>query len=229
MGQHKIETHLHTKHTSRCGWLDAETLVTKYKEAGYDAIVVTDHYNRTTFEYLKVDLQSPSADKLGAFLNGYHKMVDAGEKIGVKVFRGAELRFDESDNDYLLYGYTDDLLADPESVIKMGIATFGPIAKAAGALIIQAHPYRDMCTPAIACYIDGVEVYNASPRHDSHDAMALQYAKDYGLIQTSGSDCHRLEDIGRAGIISQTMPSESFGMMRLIRSRCYQLITPDNK
>lgn len=218
-----IETHLHTTHTSKCGWLTADELAPKYKEAGYDAVIVTDHYNRTTFDYLKVDLSAPG-DKLTPFLSGYHKMAEVGLKCGLRVFRGAELRFDESDNDYLLFGYTDELLADPESVFRMGIAAFSQLAHSKGALIIQAHPYRKGCTPAIACYLDGVEVYNASPRHDSHNEMAAAYAQQFGLITTSGSDCHRLEDIGRAGIISTTMPSESFGMMRLIRSRNYELI-----
>ena len=43
---YKIETHLHTTHTSKCGHLTAPVLAKAYKEAGYDAITVTDHYNR---------------------------------------------------------------------------------------------------------------------------------------------------------------------------------------
>ena len=59
MGMHKIETHLHTKIVSKCGWLSPEELIAGYKAAGYDAIVVTDHYNRTTFEYLGIDTRAP--------------------------------------------------------------------------------------------------------------------------------------------------------------------------
>ena len=109
---HKIETHLHTKIVSKCGWLSPEELIAGYKAAGYDAIVVTDHYNRTTFEYLGIDTRAPG-DKVGAFLDGYRRMAELGEREGIRVFKGAELRFDESENDYLLYGYADDLLADP--------------------------------------------------------------------------------------------------------------------
>lgn len=220
---HKIETHLHTNHVSKCGWLDAEALIKGYQDAGYSGIIVTDHYNRITFDYLGIDPAAP-VDRVGPFLEGYRRMKELGEKVGIHVFKGAELRFDESENDYLLYGWRDDLLADPESIFRMGIAAFYPLAHAAGATLIQAHPYRAKCTPAIACYLDGVEVRNLNPRHDSHNRRAQEYARQFGLIATSGSDCHRTEDIALGGILSRTLPSDSMGMARLIRSRNYTLL-----
>jgi len=229
MAEHLIETHLHTTHTSKCGWLKAEELVPRYKQAGYDGIIVTDHFNRTTFDYLKIDLHDPRVDKVAAFLSGYSHMTAAAEGTGIRIYRGAELRFDESDNDYLLYGYTDELLANPEAIFKMGIAAFAPIARGQGALIIQAHPYRAKCTPAIACYLDGVEVANVNGRHPNFNARAEEYAQQFGLIRTCGSDCHRLEDIALGGIVTSELPSDSFGMMRLIRSRNYQLISDVRK
>lgn len=220
---YKIETHLHTTHSSKCGWLDAKTLVDGYKAAGYSGIIVTDHFNRTTFEYLGVDLAS-SENKVQRFLDGYYRMREEGEKQGIHIYKGAELRFDESENDYLLYGYRDDLLADPEEIFRMGIAAFSPIARGQGALIVQAHPYRKKCTPAIACYLDGVEVRNMNPRHDSHNDRAEEYAQEFGLLRTAGSDCHRTEDIAVSGILANEWPSDSLSMARLIRSRRYTLI-----
>ena len=62
-----------------------------------------------------------------------------------------------------------------------------------GALVIQAHPYRE------ASYINhirlfprqvhGVEVINAS-RTDFENNMAKIYAKNYGLLEFAGSDNH---------------------------------------
>ena len=220
---YKIETHMHTKYSSKCGWLDAQTLAEGYKAAGYDAVIVTDHYNRTTFDHLGVNLHDGS-DKVEAFLTGYRQMLQAGEQVGLKVFRGAELRFDESDNDYLLYGWRDELLADPESIFAMGIAAFSPIARGQGALLVQAHPYRKKNTPAIARYLDGVEILNQNPRHESHNDRAMEYAQQFGLLGLAGSDCHRMEDIGVSGILTNELPSDSFGMMRLIRSRNFRLM-----
>ena len=222
---YKIEPHLHTKHTSKCGWMTAQELIAGYKAAGYDAIIVTDHYNRTTFDYLGVDTTAPGS-KVKPFLEGFYRMAELGEKAGIRVFKGAELRFDECDNDYLLFGYRDDLLAEPEDIFRMGIAGFSPIARGQGAVLVQAHPYRKKCTPAIACYLDGVEVINAHPRHDSHNDRAQAYAEEFGLIRLAGSDCHQTPDIARSGILSDTLPADTFELADLIRSGNYTLIEP---
>lgn len=220
---YKIETHLHTTHVSKCGKLEAPVLAGAYKAAGYSGIIVTDHYNRTTFDYLGVDLAG-SGDKVGPFLDGYRRLRQACAPLGIQVYRGAELRFDECENDYLLYGWRDDLLADPETVFRMGIAAFAPVARAAGAVLVQAHPYRAKCTPAIACYLEGVEVRNLNPRHDSRNDRAEEYAQQFGLLSLSGSDCHRTEDIALGGILTKELPSDSMSMARLIRSRRYTLL-----
>ena len=220
---YKIETHLHTTHVSKCGKMTAKEIVDAYKAAGFDALIVTDHYNRTTYDYLGIDPASKT-DRIHHFLDGYKRVKEEAEKQGLKVFMGAELRFDECENDYLFYGWDPDILSDPEDVFRMGIARFAPIARSQGCLIVQAHPYRDGCTPAIACYLDGVEVINPNPRHNSRNERALEYAQQFGLLMTSGSDCHRPEDVARGGIITQRMPSDSMEMMRLIRSRRFELI-----
>ena len=217
---YKIETHLHTNHTSKCGWLDAAALAEGYAKAGYAAVAVTDHYNRDTFEYLNIDTTCPG-DVITPFLEGFRRMEAECAKWGLKVYKGAELRFDESCNDYLLYNYPDELLADPEKIFHLGIAAFAPLAREAGALLIQAHPYRKKCTPAIACYLDGVEVLNCNPRHDSRNDRAEEYAALHGLLRTGGSDCHRTEDIGLGGILAEELPEDTAGLARLIREgRC---------
>ena len=103
---YKIELHLHTKYSSGCGQMSAKELIDGYLDAGYDAIVVTDHYNRDTYRMKNIDTTVPG-DKLTPFLEGYRKMVEEAEGRGIKIYRGAELRFDGSFNDYLLYNYPD--------------------------------------------------------------------------------------------------------------------------
>lgn len=220
---YKIETHLHTSHVSRCGYLDAEELVGRYAAAGYGGIIVTDHFNRITFDYLGLDPSGPE-DKVAAFLDGVHRMEEEGAKRGLRIYKGAELRFDECENDYLLYGWPDELLADPEAVFRMGVAAFAPLVRAAGALMIQAHPYRHGCTPAIACYLDGVEVRNMNPRHDSRNDLAEEYAVQFGLLRLEGSDCHQPGDEARAGILVEELPENSKAMAELIRAGRYTLI-----
>ncbi len=222
---YRIETHLHTAYVSHCGWLGAQALIRMYAAGGYSAICVTDHYNRDTFDYLETDLSAPGS-RADEFLLGFRRLQREAERYGILVYEGAELRFDGSDNDYLLYGFHRSLIADPDPIMRGGLAKFSERCRADGALLIQAHPFREKCTPAPAEYIDGVEVQNTNPRHDSRDSLALSYAKKHHLLMTAGSDCHRPGDECRSGILSDTLPKDGFEFARLIRSGNYRLIRP---
>lgn len=223
---YKIETHLHTTYISHCGWLGAQALIRMYVEGGYNAICVTDHYNRDTFRYLEMDLSTPES-KTDDFLLGYHRLKIEAEKYNIRVFEGAELRFDGSENDYLLYGFHHDLLANPEEIMQGGLPAFAEKYRSDGALLIQAHPFRKKCTPAAPQYLDGVEVYNANPRHDNHNNLAMAFAEENQLIKTAGSDCHRPGDQCRSGILTNTLPRDSFEFAELLRSGDYKLIISD--
>ena len=41
----KIELHIHTTGFSYCGKLSAAEIVERYSKAGFDAIVITNHFN----------------------------------------------------------------------------------------------------------------------------------------------------------------------------------------
>lgn len=218
----KIETHLHTCYSSSCGQLSAEEIVEGYLAAGYSGLIVTDHYNRDTFQMLGMDTARPGAH-LQAFLQGYEKLKTAGEMQGLKVYRGAEVRFDGSWNDYLLYGYSDKLLRDPEAVFTMGVEAFYEKCKADGALLIHAHPYRNGGQPTTPEALDGVEVCNMNHHHDNRNDLALAFARKYGLLETSGSDCHEVAHIGNGGILVERLPENEQVLVELLRSRNYKL------
>ena len=226
---YRIELHCHTNHTSKCGRLTAEETARGYRDAGYSGIVVTDHYNRDTVAYMNIDVNDP-ADVLKKFLLGYEMMKEAGEKYGLRVYRGAELRFDECVNDYILLNWKPELLGNMGGILPMSIVEFSRLARreAPESFLYQAHPYREKCTPAIACYLEGIEILNTSPRHDSRDALAKEYAERHGLIGLAGSDCHRTEDIGRSGILTETLPKDEEELTALIRSGQFSVIEPEN-
>ncbi len=224
---YKIEMHLHTKYASECGKMDAKEIVDAYLSAGFHGVVVTDHYNRRTHWHPR--MRESTAETLWGFTEGYLKVLEAGEKAGLKVYRGAEIRFDENNNDYLLYNYPDSLLSDPEALFAMGLEKFYPLSKASGALLLQAHPFRDTCRPVCIPmdphFLDGIEVCNANLHHDSHNDMALAMAEENPhLIRVSGSDCHRPEDVGLGGILCNTLPEDESALAALLRSGNYQLL-----
>ena len=44
--QFKLDIHVHTSETSSCGQVSAQEAVRLYEQAGYDGIIITDHYHR---------------------------------------------------------------------------------------------------------------------------------------------------------------------------------------
>ena len=220
---YKIETHLHTVYSSRCGHLDAETIVTGYLKAGYHGVAVTDHFNRVTCDFLGIDPRKPE-NLTELFLEGYYRVREEGEKRGLRVYKGAEFRFDGSDNDYLVYGYDNKLLEKPDALFKEGLSRFSRRCRESGVLILQAHPYRGACSPAHAGFLDGVETKNRNPDWDNHNDRALVFAEKHSLLKTSGSDCHTPAQIGRGGILAETLPEDDSGFIRLLRSGQYRLL-----
>lgn len=198
MNTYKYDTHVHTSETSPCGRIPASQMVHIYKEAGYRGVVVTDHYFGWYFDSLG-DLKWE--DKVEHYLEGYHIAVTEGRKAGLAVILGMELRFDENENDYLIYGIDEAFLKENPELYKMGLHAFSQLARDKGLLVYQAHPFRPMITPADPSLLDGVEVLNTNPRHDSQNHKALAFAQANGLKKISGSDFHQMMDAAQGGII----------------------------
>ncbi len=187
----KIELHFHTEETSPCGQVPAKESVKMYKNAGYDAIVVTDHFNKDVFG----GKENSWEVIVKSFLKGYKEAVIESENCGLKVLLGMELRFTENNNDYLVYGITEEFLLKHPFMYMGDRGSFRKIADENGLVIIQAHPFRKGCEPTDVWFLDGVEVWNGNPRHDSQNDKALAWAIENNLKQTVGSDFHRVEDL----------------------------------
>lgn len=97
----KIELHAHSSESSRCGSIGAAELVKNYKEAGYSALVLTDHYYARLFDKIS-DLSWEK--QLEKYLKGYKKAKKAADKLDFKIFLGIEIKFDNDPNEYLIYG-----------------------------------------------------------------------------------------------------------------------------
>ncbi len=205
---YKYETHFHTAETSPCGRVPARQAVRLYKEAGYKGIIVTDHYFRGFFD---MQLWRSYNRKIDKYLKGYKLALAEGIKLGIDIHLGMEIRFEENSNDYLVYGIDEEFLRKHENLYALTLKQFRELTAGRGIVIIQAHPFRPEMVPALQTLIDGVEVYNANPRHDSSNHLALKYAQDNNLIGLSGSDFHRPQDAFRGGILTnEVIPENGF-------------------
>ena len=194
----KLDPHVHTQETSGCGKILARQLVEMYKKAGYGGIVVTDHYSPDFLDGLD---GLPWPAKMERYTAGYRAAAARGAEIGLSVLLGLELRFTESNNDYLVYGVDKRFLEENPGLVEMGLESFYGLAGDKGLLVYQAHPFRSVRGPADPRFLDGVEVYNGNPRHKCRNPLAYRFAQERGLMMISGSDCHQPEDVGSGGIV----------------------------
>ena len=220
----KTELHAHTAETSNCGKVPAAELVETYIREGYSTVVITDHLS--THTYFKYDYKSMSWDeKIDVFMLGYNAALKAA-KGRINVLLGMEICFDSTDsrNDYLVFGITEEFLRKNRELIDESIKSFSEIARKNGLLVFQAHPFRVGMTLTDAKYLDGIEVYNGSVRHDSNNEIAEIWADKYGLRKSSGSDYHRVLDEARGGIITDTEIKTNDDLLRVLESGDYGLI-----
>ena len=196
----KTETHIHTAESSACGKLSAEELVKRYHNAGYQTLFISDHFQKRTFAALG---DVTWEEKVEHFLKGYRVAKKAGEKLGMHILLSAELQFNNTHNDYLLYGFNETFFKAIPNMLDMSIESFYPYAKKQGVTVIQAHPYRDnKCTPTPE-FVDGFEVHNSNPRHENFTDRTIELATKYHKPMTAGSDTHRLEDVALSGVMTE--------------------------
>ncbi len=134
-----LEMHMHTKETSSCGEVPAAEGVRLYKEAGYQGVMITDHYHRQYFDSLgDMDMSR----KIDAYLTGCRAAKAEGDRIGLSVLLGIEFRNVESENDFLIVGMTEEFLYKYPETYLMSIGDAIDLFHAHGMLVIQAHPVR---------------------------------------------------------------------------------------
>ena len=218
MVEYFTELHAHTRESSTCADLLASEVAERYVAEGYTTVVVTNHYNA-----YNLDLGGESwEDKINHHLEGYRAMKEyARDRLCVLL--GSELRFPECDNDYLVFGITEDFLLLHPDLHLMDLKSFSSLARLHGLLLIQAHPFRNGMKVMRPEYLDGVEVFNGHSGHHSRNDIAMAWAKKYGLIPTSGSDFHHPTQHGCGGIITNAPITSSEELLRVLKSGDYSL------
>ncbi|MBQ8881117.1 MAG: PHP domain-containing protein [Oscillospiraceae bacterium] len=212
---YRIELHAHTTPASPCGRATPEEMVQLYLDAGFDAVVITNHFSRAAFG----DISREAFVK--AQLSDYERSCKAAVGTKLKVYLGVEVRFDENGNDYLLYGVDGEILGKLYDYLDRGLAAFREEVKLPGSTLIQAHPFRDGCVPAEGRLLDGVEVFNMHPSHNSRNALAALYAKENNIpLSLAGTDFHDIMPgyIAASALRCRELPKDSFALAELLKS-----------
>jgi len=220
----KIDPHIHTSETSPCAAVPGAIMANQCKQAGYDAIIITDHYSVRSIDFFRPGSWEYQVDQL---LAGYRAAKTHGDQIGLTVLFGIEYTNFETYNDYLIYGVTEKFLLTHPGLHEMPMEIAWPLFKKQGCFIVQAHPFRPGMTPLGSTCLDGIEAFNANMRHDSHNDKSLAWAKEHNLLPTAGSDSHQLEDVGRAGLELERPVATIDEFITALRSKKYRMFTHD--
>ena len=214
--KYKIDFHTHTTPASPCSEITPQRMVEAYKELGFDGIVLTNHF----VDFL---LKSNDPEVVSqTYLSDYYKTKEIGNKNGLKVYLGMEIRFPENCNDYLIYGIEEKDIKELFSYIHGDYISFYKAFKNDKNVILQAHPFRNGMTLQNPDYIDGIETFNIHPGHNSRVGFASRYANAYPhFIKTCGTDFHHETHQGLGATLTKTLPEDSIGIAEILKSGDY--------
>ena len=217
---YRIELHAHTTPASKCSEITPQQMVETYKNLGFDALVLTNHFI--------VSESMSKGEYLDFYMDDYHRTREIGDRLGLKVYLGTEIRFTENGNDYLIFGVDRTMLEEIYDLLPYGVANFRQHYKMPNSVFVQAHPMRTSkgSQPIEPELLDGVEVFNTHPFHDGKTGLAALYAQENKIeIITAGSDFHHpgLNHEGLSAMRTTRLPEDSFGLAAMLKEKNYLL------
>lgn len=188
----RYETHLHTAECSACASASGAEQARRYKELGYDGIIVTDHFFNGNTAITHFNSWEERVEK---YMKGYENAKAEGEKLGLKVFFGLEYSYFGAD--LLVYGIGKEFLLENDNICDISFYQFADRVHKAGGILVHAHPFREADwyiheIKLLPKWIDGVEVYNSGNSKEAFNDRAKWYAEQFGFVQTGGTDNHHL-------------------------------------
>lgn len=208
---YRTDLHVHTFPVSGCSYVTAAETVRLYRDAGSDAIVITNHLNPHWSHGNPWDL----ADR---YLSDY----EVAKKVAgndINVILGVEMRFPENANDYLVYGVSPEDIEYFVTLVPHGIENFYKKAKTDRNVILQAHPFRKEMVLAPRNAVDGIEVFNMHVRHNSAVARAASYARENKMLVCGGSDFHQKGDEALCLVRTEDKLRDSYDVADMIKSK----------
>ena len=212
--KYKTELHAHSKPVSSCGRFTAEEVVNIYLDFGCDTVTLTNHLT------LKHKNMFPTVtEAVEYYLSDYYSAVNAVRGKDISICLGAEIRFVNSSNDYLVYGISPDDIEKLLYFTDKDIQTFYRDFKNDKNVILHAHPFRSNMDPTPIGYVDGIETFNCHPGHNSCIPFACRLARDNRLLVSGGSDFHEDGRHGTCITRTKTRLRDSYDIAEAIKSK----------
>lgn len=192
----KIDLHCHSKF-SQDNHLEPEDLIRRAWELGLDGVCFTEHHSIRS-SYLVERIHAPE---------------------GFLVFRGVEVSTELGH--LLVYGVVDDSWNHWGRNIYLNVTRVLDSVHAKGGICVPAHPFRGWESLGEKIFsitgFDGIETHNGV-NAPLQNAPAMEAAVKLGLPSTGGSDCHYLEQVGKAYTEFDNRIEDLAGMVEEIRA-----------
>ena len=218
----KFELHVHTRENDIYARLGGAEIVRLYHDIGYEGLVITDHYFSLFYEWFSEEMNlNNHASIIDRWLRGYREAKAEGDRLGISVLLGAEVRFDGPViNDYLIYGITEEFLYSAPLLNSLKnldelVAILPDTAR-----VVLAHPFRNGMTVVDPSPLFGIEVYNGNTP-EIRNRIARIWAKDAGKVMTSGSDFHSRKSLARGGIQTERSIRTSADLISVLEDGCF--------
>lgn len=214
----KIDTHTHTSGVSFCSEVSPEEFAAAYRNAGYGAVILTNHYSRIyMFRY-----GDTWEKQIEIYLGEYRKAKAAGDALGLPVLLGAEVAISTPESPYiefLLYGIDEDFLRANPCLYDKSQAELYKICHDNDVLMFQSHPFRaeQGHFPQDPEYLDGTEI-NCHPYFLRHEDEVREFADKHNLMLVCGSDFHYTHQAGIAATIVPDDVKDAKGFARFLRA-----------
>lgn len=213
---YRTELHTHSKPSSKCSDIIPEDLVKMYAENGYDSLAVTNHF-MTSIRGETME------EKIELYLEDYNKCIELGKAAGLNIIFGAEIRFTENVNDYMIFGICPEDLPQIYELLPYGIDNFYREFKNDKNIIIQAHPFRTGMVRANPESIDGVEVFNIHPSQICQSGLAAKFAREHNLIASCGNDLHHYGHECLCALLTEEEIKDSYDVAKVLKGRNYKM------
>ena len=213
--KYKIELHAHTSPVSPCSELPPKEFIRRLHEQNYDTVVITNHFFPGG-PFLNTE------DPVGTYLADYYAAKEEGERVGMTVLLGAEFRFEENSNDYLVFGIDEAFLRETVTQLSLTYRQFYEKYSDPSRLILQAHPFRNGIVAMDGAHMDAIEAFNMHPGHNSRITTSARYADAENIpILTIGTDLHHPGHEGSSALRAKVRPETNADLVALLRSQDY--------
>lgn len=220
----RIEMHAHTNPTSPCSEANPKDVIKIYSELGYSAVCITNHFISYLFSDIEIFKNLTKEQKIDRYLADFEEAYEEGKRLGINVILGCEVRFAGSDNDYLIYGVDRELLLKMYDYVDDTVESFRKNVPMPNSVFIQAHPFRNTCTPISPSLLDGIEAYNTHIHHNQKSPLAVRFAEENNIgIRICGSDFHHPNtgNEGSSSLRTKILPKDTFELADLLKSKDY--------